>query len=250
MAVLGGVVSAAPPDELASRHVFIALFFACGLCALTLVVMQARKTSRSEAAMAGQLSALATNSTEIARLQASNNELQGRLLELSKLNASLAEQGIATTTGGDSFCWMTINFQFGRPIPTFGHCGRYPLYQVWARIVDLNKMRKNTTSGASLKDDINVHVGDLSVGGASFNENVVISFSDSVAQNFNVFFAARNGWWCELLRLRKVNEHWASALQVSITPSADGSQPGKVAAFEKIDNDYPRNADGSVEWDG
>ena len=251
MAVLGGIVSALPPTNLVQKGAYIVAFIVLGGCAWVLVVKQARRTSKSEAELQNGIDRLTDESAEVARLQASNNELQKQLLELAKLNTSLARENISTVTGGYSFCWMQINFQFGHPSPFLNHSGKYPLYEVNVRIVDLNNFRRKIERGEpiTLSNEITISVGEVPIDTGGCIERIVIQFSDDSAQDFNVFFLARNGRWTEFLRLRKINDRWLSAIQVSRQYNADGSQVPKEPIFEQVDEGYPRKDKGLVDWE-
>ncbi len=249
MAVLGGVVSALPPTDSLQKLDYIAAFGLLGCSGCVLVIMQARKTSKSETELRNGIESLAAQSTEITRLQTSNIELQQHLLELSKLNTSLTRENISAVTGGGSFCWMAVNFQFGYPCPFFSHSGKHPLYEVKVRIVDLNKLQGKIARGETitLSDDIEFPLGEMPVNTGGCAERVPLPFSDDTAQNFNVFFMSRNGRWTEFLRLRKVDDHWSCAIQVAWQFRVD--QPvTQDPIFEKVDADYPRNDKGLVDW--
>lgn len=251
MTVLGGIVSALPPTDLVQKSVYVVLFICLGGSAWVLIVKQARQTSKSETELRNEVKRLAAESAEVTRLEASNNELQQQLLDLTKMNASLVKESISTSTGGDSFCWMAVNFQFGHPCPLITHSGRYTLYGVNVRITNLNKMRRKIErhEAISFSDDIMIPVGELQVGRTWCYERLAIPFSEDSAQHFNVFFGARNGMWTERLRLRKIDDHWSSAIQVFFSYSSDGSSPRKEPVFEQVAQDYPRNEKGLVDWE-
>jgi hypothetical protein len=90
-------------------------------------------------------------------------------------------------------------------------------------------------------------VGELQVG-TSQATNRSIPFSDASAQDFNVFFSARNGMWTELLRLRKTAGHGSKAIRVFRGPTAENPEPPKEAIFEQIAEDCPRHNQRLVEW--
>ncbi|MGH9351721.1 MAG: hypothetical protein ACRD2G_06125 [Terriglobia bacterium] len=251
MTVLGGVVSALPPADLVRKTAYIGSFIVLGTLAWVLVVKQAKQASKRDAELKNGIDRLAVQSAEVARLQTSNNELQKQVLDLTRMNTSLARESISTGTGGDSFCWMQINFQFGRPIPMFNHVGKYTLYQVIVRIVDLNDFQRKLDRGHrfNLSDDVTLPaVPEVPVSTSWFREALVLPFSDGARQDFNVFFQARNGRWTEFLRLRRINDHWSSAIQVCRQYNADGSQVPREPIFEQVDRDYPRNDKGLVDW--
>jgi hypothetical protein len=214
-----------------------------------LVIKQARQASKSETELKNGIQGLAVQSAEVSRLQTSNNELQQQVLDLAKLNATLTRENISTVTGGDSFCWMGVNFQFGHPTPIFTHSGKYTLYEVHVRISDLNKFRQKIERKEpfTLADDISIDLHEMAPATSGLSESFVLPFSDESAQDFNVFFSARNGRWTELLRLRKVHGHWSSAVQVAWQYRIDRPVT-QEPIFEQIDDDYPRNNRRLVDW--
>ena len=191
---------------------------------------------------------MAAQSTEITRLQTSNIELQQQLLELSKLNTSFTRENISAVTGGDGFCWMGVNFQFGYPCPFFSHSGKHPLYEVKVRIVDLNKMQGKIARGEPItfSDDIEIPLGELAVNTGGCAERVRLPFSDDTAQNFNVFFMARNGRWTEACALGR----WMAIGRVPFRLQGNSVDQSVTQdpMFEQVDTDYPRNDKGLVDW--
>lgn len=249
MAVAGAIISVSPPSRLVYKIAYIATFVLLGCAAVVFVIRQSRDSAKADTELNNKVSELSASSEEIATLQAFNNELQSKILDLAKTNAQLARESISTVTGGDSFCYMDFNYQFGRPIPVFLHSGKYPLYDVGVRITDLNKFRKmvELKQPLTLSSDINLSLGELQVGKSWFSPAVFIPFSDETAQDFNIFFSARNGAWTEELRLRKVGNDWCQALRVSFMPLGATKSSDKPV-FEKIAKEFPRNEDGSVDW--
>jgi hypothetical protein len=104
-------------------------------------------------------------------------------------------------------------------------------------------MRQKTErgEGIALSDNIFLPVGELPAGKAYINEKFGIPFSDDSAQDFNITFSARNGMWTELLRLRKIKDHWSYAIRVIRRITVDGSQIPETPIYEEVDKDYPRN---------
>ena len=123
------------------------------------------------------------------------------------------------------------------------HVGAYPLYGVTARLVDLGKPLGARSLSEVLSADFVLHVGDLAVKNAWIDPRVSVPFRSDSRQDFNIFFNAKNGFWTEELRLRKVSGVWLKALRV--TDSA-----GTKVRLLCIDKDYPRDFDNPVEWKG
>jgi hypothetical protein len=240
MAVLGGVVSTIGPTDMWIRLAFIAAFIWLGVGAWIIVGKQTAEAAESAAELRRQITDLETATAEAARLQALTTELQKQVLEMSRLNTEMAKEGLATVTGGDSFCWMIMS-QPRCTSPVFLHSGKYPLYDVSMRVADMNKARMDIFPF----DVLQMSLGEMQPGLVKVNGNLLLPFSDENAQDFNVFFTARNGIWNEFLRLRRIGDHWSFAVQVwRFNPS----DPPKVPLYEQISDDYPRNENGLVDW--
>lgn len=158
--------------------------------------------------------------------------------------AELNEHIASSITGGNSFAYIALP-----PVApsTYGltviHQGKYPLYDLNVRIVDLAKWgKKQTRSLFDLqKDEQHLRIGNLAAGQASVLGPVQI---DSDSTSWNLFFGARNGFWTELLRIRRVGTELKFAIKVK-----RNSQTGEAeTVFEKVDPGYPRTEAGRVEW--
>ena len=111
------------------------------------------------------------------------------------------------------------------------HYGEFPIYDVKARIVDLELFDKNKgkrTIQNLYSDDIIVDIGSMPVQTASRLSEFNLGEGDK--RDFNIFFSARNGLCTQLLRLRKLNGKWFQATRVKIR---EGNTEKKV--FEQID---------------
>lgn len=58
-------------------------------------------------------------------------------------------------------------------------------------------------------------------------------------RRFNIFFSARNGFFNQALRFKKIQGKWVSATKVK--------REEKVI-YEEVDDEFPRTAEGNVEW--
>lgn len=98
------------------------------------------------------------------------------------------EQNINTITGGKSFCylWLTGN----GTLPIFTQSGDYPLSDVTARIVDLDKFNQIVAKSPHpslqefLSADTNVNIGNLAVHSAIEKGTVHLTGQSA---NFNIF---------------------------------------------------------------
>jgi hypothetical protein len=133
--------------------------------------------------------------------------------ELSTRNACLV-------TGGDSFCYLDITgLDEGTDV---GMCvvvqqGDYPLFDVSARIVDLQLFSQITehTIKSVLSTDQVMEIGNLAAGSASMAYEKPFMLGSSDARDFNIFFSARNGFFNQKLRFRKCNGHWLRKISVT-----------------------------------
>jgi hypothetical protein len=141
-----------------------------------------------------------------------------------------SSETISQFTGSESYAILT--YVPGQGFLLFAHAGKYPLYEVSARIADLDQIQTNLAG-------ITVPVGDMIRGHAN-TESIPAGIPISGDHfNANVFFTARNGDWAELLRVVRVSDGWARAIRVM----------GRFTSFKKekvmcetIDPKFPRNA--------
>jgi hypothetical protein len=170
----------------------------------------------------------------------------------SHFNAELRQKNeeIARLTGGAGFCWTAFQIVGSKGelvnasnmpdelivVPNFINRGKYPLYDVSARMIDLDEFKKNVMSGTTT-----VRIGNMTAGFA-VTTGVRIPHRGKDF-NFNIFYVARNGSWLQKLRMRWMRDGWALANSV-----AEGQGGGKELLLEVTAN-YPRDADGNVAWD-
>lgn len=179
-------------------------------------------------------------------------ELRSKTEEISELNKTIA----ATVTGGDSYCYFSPN----RPNPKTNivdlqllNEGKYPLYDVQAKINDLEK------SDAILKEGIEKNelpLGSETERNAKFSPATTViqvgnitpstqlSYGGLVLpatgkQSYIINITARNGYIVQRLSYRQVNGIWKIASQVSFK--------GNIVK-EQIEADYPRDSEGKVIW--
>src|SRR5438046_5864794 len=93
----------------------------------------------------------------------------------------------------------------------------------------------------NLREEVQVSISNIAPNQARMLKTVQLG-SDPL--RWNLFFTARNGFFTELLRVRRVGNEWKTALKVIRTPSSSNEQ----MLFEKIDSGYPRSEDGQVDW--
>jgi hypothetical protein len=159
--------------------------------------------------------------------------------------AHLQHEAANIVTGGDSFCWMQLSMSDGpdRPAqPVFVHIGQYPLYDVTARIVDVDAIMKAPSLSGSVDFGITLSIGNMTPGFAMITGTRLPQTSGSTL-NYNVFFVARNGSWTQLIRMRRIEGGWVTATKVV----SGMDHPKEV--IREVNNGFPLNADGDVNWD-
>ena len=132
--------------------------------------------------------------------QAKNaRKLEAKNEEIAQLNRTITQ----TIIGGDSFCTMALS-PYGGSTCTFAQHGTFPVYDVVATIVDLDKMEASIKAGTGGDPDtftVIHNVGNLAVKGLSDVRSLVKLEGDK--KRLNIFFRARNGSFVQLLRETK-----------------------------------------------
>ena len=165
-----------------------------------------------------------------------------QIAELTTRNAELTTKNKDFIIGGNSFCYVTIanlDPNTNQGILTVVHQGDYPIYDVSARIVDLQQFRQITSYSLPnlQKAETNLRIGNMIKATAmAITPFDLGSFSN---KDFNIYFAARNGLFTQLLRLRKIDGKWTTAIKVD--------KDGKTV-FEKVDDDFPKTKQGQIQW--
>jgi hypothetical protein len=172
---------------------------------------------------------------------------------LTEKNSEIAQLQLESSnaiTGGNSFAYMVLLVPDPKSssavIPVFVHNGKYPLYDVQARIADLDEFKRltdqkefNAATAALLGTTL--QVGNLTPGFAS-TMRAVLPHPSGQNFSYNVFYVARNGAWIQSLRMRWVGDGWAMANKVI-------GGPENKELFREVSSNYPLNEKGEVEWD-
>ena len=67
---------------------------------------------------------------------------------------------------------------------------------------------------------------------------------------YNIFISARNGMFTELLRLRKVNGVWKSAMKVEKKNYSEKTPNAPPTLLkEQVDPDFPKDKNGQIQWE-
>ena len=162
--------------------------------------------------------------------------------------AEIHTQIASSFTGGASFAYIVPTFfdpTHNSPMLILVHRGEYPLYDLTVRILDMatfDKMvRPNNAYSDKLREEVQVSISNIAPNQTRMLKTVQLG-SDPL--RWNLFFSARNGFFTELLRVRRVGNEWKTALKVISTPSSSH----ELLLFEQIDSGYPRSENGQVEW--
>ncbi|AQT58890.1 hypothetical protein [Cellvibrio sp. PSBB023] len=178
------------------------------------------------------------------RVENSFGAMESRFKELLEKVEAKTEEMIGHISGGNSFPWFQVSMidnSTNIGLLMAMHQGKHPLYDVSARIVDLNKFEQVKTkfSLATLGyTDTNINLGNMT----SSNVRLVQQWKleSEPEQSYNIFFTARNGSFIQELRLKKIYGVWVSATKISNNDN--------VVLYEQIDKSYPKNSKGIVSW--
>lgn len=130
------------------------------------------------------------------------------------------------------------------PLLTLVHQGKYPLYDVGIRIVDLEKFnlpKDKWTFEMLAQAETQLNIGNMSPKQARIIGS--LSLPNTEHQGYNIFIGARNGFVTQLIRLQRINGRWKLATKV--TRDVDDKP---VVLLEKVDPEFPRDKMGQVQW--
>lgn len=253
LAVFGSFLSIHPPTTMMCRFIYLVVFIILGVVAVylnhRLSNQNYKKRMDADSQLKESFIELNNSLAETARLQKLTSDQQEKLLEQSKDTINLQKKSINTTSGGNSFCYMVFlsPIEDGVGLPVFITVGEYPLYGVRARIVDLEKHKKlgaKDILGLSeiLANDVIINIGDMPVNSTNLSEKV-LTYTNSANLEYNIFYNARNGLWNQLLRIKNINGKSVRAIQVKRVEGVES-----IAVFEEIDDGFPRNQNGNIDW--
>ncbi|MFW6114543.1 MAG: hypothetical protein ACOC7K_02270 [bacterium] len=183
-----------------------------------------------------------------ARVETSLAEITQRLETVADDLAQNTQQLLANVLGGDSYCYVSvpqIDQEKNIAWLLLVNGGDYPLYDVSIRLVDLDLFEgiMRNSAGMRIEDmqkvERNIAFGNITPNTASHLCQLFLG--DRQSSRYNIFFEARNGFFTQLLRLKKVKGLWHSAYKV-LTIS------GETVLDERVDEGFPRNNDGEVDW--
>jgi hypothetical protein len=163
-----------------------------------------------------------------------------RLENLTKQIEQQTSSLLASISGGDSFCEFRL-------IPNTDespsnsliaiHVGENPLYNVNARVVDLDDYDliihpKNLEEATS--HDYNFELGDMIAEHAQLAGDIKFWKIGATSRRLNIFWTARNGGFSQILRYEFREGKWFSATRIRKNNGAKSE-----VIYEKIDAGYP-----------
>lgn len=170
--------------------------------------------------------------------------------------AQLSLNTLNTITGGESFVYLTtVGGVVGPQNSTYllaVHEGDYPVYEVVAKIADLDEFELAAPRTFQALDDFytEIEIGSLIPKTGTRLDRFEMGPGDH--KRYNIFFSGRNGLWTELLRLKKVDGQWRAAIRIErdVFPPSDSPDQrlSSEVIFEKVDPKFPRNDEGEVTW--
>lgn len=183
-------------------------------------------------------------------------EEQTKKLEVAELKnqiKTLESQGNLANnliTGGDSFAYVELYPQENNSIDfRIQQKGKYPIYDVSVHIIDkdllnsLNKKESNNDDFTTFNQSLifGKDVGNFFVNGAKLLMNLKL-MPNPESRKIEVLIGTRNGSFTESLRFKRINGKWLYAIRVI-------RENDKEVVYEKIPTDFPKNAQGQVDWD-
>jgi hypothetical protein len=160
-----------------------------------------------------------------------NAELRQKNEEIARLQS----ENTGFITGGDSFPELIVAHATAREPDKFRilvrNHGRFPLYDVQVRFVDLGAVEKS----------IVLSVGNIPPD-AMTETNYIITHERGEDINYNVFFFTRNGPWTQNMRMKFVDNEEARASRVF-----RGTQTDKEV-WREVSKNFPLESTGEVKW--
>jgi hypothetical protein len=151
----------------------------------------------------------------------------------------LTEQLHGQVTGGDSFCYARPVLHLAGATQfhwMFVHVGRYPLFDVSVRIVNLDRPAHQVDLG------LNRALGTLFPGRA---HGPMLAQTRVPLHSYNLFFVARNGAWTQEIRWVDLREGGLAIVDRVRREGAPADQPVHL----EMSPEFPRDAKGQVDWD-
>lgn len=143
-------------------------------------------------------------------------------------------------TGGKSFCFASLTQNFlGERNLSIMHQGDFPLYDLTVNVVDLDRFNKHAGNPEYACEYQKLFSIGTMLPNQSNNLCKVLLLDQESSKSFNIFFSARNGMFTELLRIKKINNEWVSAVKVL---------DGEKTLLQSHSEEYPKKTAGEIDW--
>lgn len=171
------------------------------------------------------------------RLSEKNAEIQRKTDQLAAMSLQLA----GLVTGGNSTTYVQMAFGKEKNLArlSFWTEGKFPMFDVGARIVDLEIFESLEGEEREVKAIKHLNIGNLRPG-PTLGGTYLLPNRDE--HRLNIFIQARNGIVLQELRLKWVDTHWAQAHKVT------SGQSGEVVAMAVSDS-FPKEKLLEEKWD-
>jgi len=162
--------------------------------------------------------------------------------EITELN----KQILNTSTGGDSFPYFVPSFSSSSSFPeslTILSEGKYPIYDLSYRVTDLDDFETAQKNPDAKKNVLNIGI-ENAVGNLPPNAAMSsgLTMREKEYTRLTVQFTTRNKHLMQSIRIKKVGKEYKTAMCVKNT------FPPNETLYLKIDDGYPLNKEGVVEW--
>ncbi|MGH8350858.1 MAG: hypothetical protein ACRES5_30480 [Pseudomonas sp.] len=169
-----------------------------------------------------------------AGVENSLSAVEGRIHAITDRLETSTKELVGHITGGDGIIYIrVITHENGDTDWMAMHQGLapYTMYGVSIRIYDTDLW------GQGIAQDNFIEIGDMSLGTA--RKVFSVNLGSEGSRRFLVYIIARNGHVTQNIHFHKVDDHWVKAIRVECPHRPD---------FFEVDDGYPRNDRGEVEW--
>lgn len=172
----------------------------------TVISLQTQLTAKADSQAESQR-LLSVKSDEIAHLNREIADNQIKLREKSEEIASLSKESLNSITGGDSYCYLTYLKPCAGNIARLilVQQGKYPLFDVNIRIADISDHKVVTYDDIRKNKFITL---PSVIPGFATDVSEQLMLPNSGEMELNVFITARNGYWIQNIKLKKINGEW------------------------------------------
>jgi hypothetical protein len=181
-------------------------------------------------------------------LRIKSEQLQAKSEEIAQLSKEITKQNVfirESFTGGDSFCYLFFaNGPDDTIVPSIRHKGKYPLYDITFRLINLDSWHEGKKEDNEEKANASIrryNFGNLGPGAWLSLYEDRFGIPDKALVRMKADINARNGIFIEMIHARKVNKHWQFAIRVF------RFHDSKVL-FEEIPEAFPRDENGNYDW--